>query len=124
TPVLRHRQPQPVHFVQDEMKRADRTGLYAGEAMVEIETAGLDQFARRPRLLNALVGQVGVPPAGKAILPVPLRLAVPQQDERRHQASTFSLLARSVCAAFRSGRMAWSESRQATARYFDLSSDQ
>ena len=37
--------------------------------------------------------QVDVPPAGEAVLEVPLRLAVPQQDERRHQASTFSRFA-------------------------------
>ena len=37
-------------------------------------------------LRDALLGKIDVPPAGEAVLKVPLRLAVPQENERRHQA--------------------------------------
>ena len=80
-PVLLDRQPQPPHRLEREVEGLDRPRLDAGEAEVEIEPARRHQLARQPRLLDALRGQVDVPPAGEAILEVPRRLAVADEDE-------------------------------------------
>jgi hypothetical protein len=123
-PVLLDGQPQPPHRLEREMEGLDRARLQAGEAEVEVEPLRRHQLARAAGLLDALGGEVDVPPAGEAILEVPLRLAVPQEHERWHQASTFSAGAFCVVAACSSGRIAWSASRQAKARYFERCGDQ
>src|SRR6185437_3729454 len=99
---------------------------HAREATIEIEALVAQQGARCASLVDALVTKVDVPPAGEAVLVVPLRLPVPQQHERRHQAVTFSRLAepRSALAFFSSERIAWSASRQALARNFERCGDQ
>ncbi len=89
-PVLGDRQPQAVQLVKHQVQRADRAGQDAGEAAVELEPALFQQRSGRARLSDALVGEIDVPPAGEAVFEIPLRLAVTEQDERRHQASTFS----------------------------------
>jgi murein tripeptide amidase MpaA len=73
------------------------------------------QRAGGGRLGHARFGQVDVPPAGEAVLEVPLRLAVPQQDQSGHQAGSLTRLAesRSAAAFFSSGSTAWSASRHA-----------
>ena len=106
------------------MYRPDRPGQQAGEADVEVESARPHQLAGGNRLGNAFFRQPDVPPAGETVLQVPLRLAVTEQDQGRHQASTFSIvMARSAAAFFSSARMAWSASRQEAAKYFDRSGD-
>ena len=115
SPVLGHRQPQSVHRMQHEVERADRAGLDAGEAAIEIEPLFPDQRARRARFGNPGFGQVDIPPSGEAVLKVPLRLAVAEEDQSRHYPAAL---------AFSSGRMAWSESRHAPARYLERSVDQ
>ena len=71
---------------------------------------------RAARFLNALVGKVDVPPAGKAVFHIPPRLAVAQQDEGRHQPRPLR--------AFRSGRIAQSASRHDQARNLERCGDQ
>src|SRR5678815_4919883 len=98
--------------MEHQVQRADRAGLHAGEAAVELEPLVGEHPAGSASLGDALFAEINVPPAGKAILKVPLRLAVAQQDEGRHQASTFSAAAPFSALAFlSSGRMAWRLSR-------------
>src|SRR3954451_403097 len=101
--------------MQREMQRADRPRQHAGEAAIELDALVAHQPARGARLDDALLAKVDIPPAGEAVLQVPLRLAVPQQDQRSAHASTFSRLAepRSALAFASSGRIAWSASRHA-----------
>ena len=49
-PVLADRQPQPPHFVQDQVQRADGAGLDAGEAAVEVIALVGKQTPCRARL--------------------------------------------------------------------------
>src|SRR4051794_32932474 len=97
------------------MERADRPREDAREAAVEIEPLIAQQAPGGSGLVDPGWRQVDIPPAGEAVLQVPLRLAVPQENEGRHQAVTFSRLAesRSAVAAASSGSTARSASRQA-----------
>src|SRR4249919_620902 len=98
--------------MQHQVEGADGAGLHAGEAAIEFEALVGQQASGAAGLGDALLAKVDVPPAGESILEVPLRLAVAQQDERRHQASTFSAtFAFSAFAFFRSGRIACRASR-------------
>ena len=92
--------------------------------MVEIEAVARQQPPRAPRFLDPLVGQPDVPPAGEPILQIPLRLAVAQQDEGRHQATVSTVLVRTALVVPSSGRIAWSASRHEAARYLERSGDQ
>src|SRR5688500_9480459 len=117
-PVLVDREPQRLKLVQDQMQGPDRPSLDRGEAMVEVEVRSLQPLAGLARLDDSGGGQIDIPPAGETVLQVPLRLAVAQEHQRRHQASTFSeAFERSALAFLSSGRMAWSASRQEAARY-------
>ena len=82
--IFLHRQPQAPHFLQREIERLDRPCLKAGEADVRINAALFHQLARRQCLFNALLGDVDIPPAGKAVFEIPLRLAMAKQDELWH----------------------------------------
>src|SRR5687768_18604334 len=101
------------------MQGAYGARLEAGEAAVEVEAAVPQQDAGGARLGDALVTQVDVPPAGEAIFEIPLRLAVPKEDQGRHQAARDALFR----SALSSGRMECSASRHAAARYFERCGD-
>src|SRR3546814_6359355 len=52
-PVLFNRQPEPPHFLQRQIQRLDRAGLYRGEAAVEVETPFSHQLDRKSTRLNS-----------------------------------------------------------------------
>src|SRR3569833_1747253 len=123
-PVLGHRKPEAAHFPQRQVERSNGAGQYAGEAAVEIEASLGQQRAGPPGSGYAGVAEVDVPPAGEPVLKVPLRLAVPQKHQRRHQAGTISRALPAVAAAFSSGRIPCSASRQDAARNLERCGDQ
>ncbi len=66
------------------MQRLDRARLEGGEGQVEVVALGLQHLARSLGLRLALLRQVHVPPAGEAVLQIPLGLAVTEEDEGGH----------------------------------------
>ena len=82
--VFLHRQPQPAHFLECEVKRLDRPRLDAGETGIRIDAAFFHQLSGGFCLFNALFGDIDIPPSGKAVFEIPLRLAVAKKDELRH----------------------------------------
>src|SRR5690606_19362190 len=75
-PVLGLGNPQPPAGLQREVQRLDRAGLQRGEGASRQEAGFRQQFTCGARFGYALLGQVDVPPAGEAVLEVPLALAV------------------------------------------------
>jgi hypothetical protein len=75
-PMLGHRHPYAVHLRQGDPERTDGTGLNAGERGAEIGVAGFQHFTGLFGFGFALLGQVGIPPAGEPVLEVPFGLAV------------------------------------------------
>jgi len=90
-PALDLGQPQPPAFFQREMQSLYCPRLERGEGESRQHALFGEQSPGGARFLRALFGHVDIPPAGEAVLEVPLRLAVAEQDEGRHQPFAFAL---------------------------------
>ena len=119
-PVLGHRQPQPVHLVQHQVERADGAGLDAGEAAVEVEA--LRRASNRPRRAprrcpgrDRSTSHQPVKRFSRFHCDWPCRSRTSVGIRRRPSRAWPS------ARLFSSGRIAWSASRQAQARYFERS---
>src|SRR3546814_2089904 len=74
--VLFNRQPEPPHFLQRQIQRLDRAGLYRGEAAVEVETPFSHQFSCRAGFFRALFRHIDIPPASETVFQIPGGLAM------------------------------------------------
>ena len=83
-PVPAHGHPEPAHLLQRQVQGPDGSGQHGGVGHVHGEACLGEEGAGRAGLLFPLSGQVDVPPAGEAVLQIPLALAVAEQDERPH----------------------------------------
>src|SRR3546814_10455631 len=83
-PVLFNRQPEPPHFLQRQIQRLDRAGLYRCEAAVEVETPFSHQFSCRAGFFRALFRHIDIPPASETVFQIPGGLAMADKDECRH----------------------------------------
>src|SRR3546814_16822816 len=84
-PVLFNRQPEPPHFLQRQIQRLDRAGLYRGEAAVEVETPFSHQFSCRAGFFRALFRHIDIPPASETDFQIPGGLAMADKDKCRHR---------------------------------------
>jgi hypothetical protein len=83
-PFVAGRDPHQIHFVLHVPQRADRALEHRGVGQVEREAGFTQQFAALAGLGDACVGQVDVDPAGEAVLQIPRRFAVADEDELVH----------------------------------------
>ena len=88
-PVPVHRDPQPAHLLQRQVQGPDGPGQHGGVGHVHAEARLGEERSGRAGLLFPLSGQIHVPPAGEAVLEVPLALAVAEQHERPHAAGAY-----------------------------------
>ena len=84
-PVLVLGQPQAAHCLERQMQRLDRASLERSEGQRGQHALVLQQLSRSKSLGRALFGHVDIPPAGEAVLKIPLRLAVADQDQAGHR---------------------------------------
>ena len=83
-PVVLHRQPGAVHHIERMPQRPDGALQHRGHGEVELVAGLLEQAPRLARLRHAGVGQRHIGPAGEAVLEVPGRFAVADEDELVH----------------------------------------
>jgi hypothetical protein len=83
-PGVMHRDPHPVHFLQHDPQGFDGTPEHGGECHVEGEAFLFQEAASGLHFLQAFFVQVDVRPAGEAVLLIPDRLTVAQQDDFGH----------------------------------------
>src|SRR3546814_17359560 len=75
-PVLFNRQPEPPHFLQRQIPRLDRAGLYRGEAAVEVATPFSPQFSCLAGSFTALFRHIDIHPTRRTVIQIPRRLAL------------------------------------------------
>jgi hypothetical protein len=83
-PVVLHRHPGAVHLVQGVPQRPDRALEHRGVGHVELVAGFLQQAPGLLRLLHAGGCQRHIGPAGEAVLQVPGRFPVADQDKFVH----------------------------------------
>jgi hypothetical protein len=89
-----------VKLAQDDLERVLRPLQQAGEGEVDMCALGLKHGAGAMGLGHAFLGQVDVLPAGEHIEPVPLALAVTDENERvLYGRDFFALTERHACTA-------------------------
>ena len=74
------RHPHLVHLVENDPERADCALEHRGEGAVDLDPLFRQRPAGRPRFFHPGRGQIDVHPTGKAILQVPVALAVAHKD--------------------------------------------
>jgi len=80
--------PHPVHLLQRSPQRLDGPPQHRRKRDVEVESFALEQLACRPRFSHSMLGQADVGPSGEAVLAIPDRLTMAQEDELPHDPST------------------------------------
>ena len=83
-PVVHHRQPGAIHFVQAVPQGAGRTLEHAGIGHVKFVTLCLEQATCVLGLFHASGGQVNVGSAGEAVFEVPGGFAMANENEFVH----------------------------------------
>src|ERR1035441_4411388 len=80
-----YRKPGPSGLVEDQVGGPDRPGQQRGVDHPKVQVGfGLEQLPRLPGLGLAELGQGHVVPSGKAVLGVPGRLTVTEEDQVEH----------------------------------------
>src|SRR5271165_523412 len=92
-PASLHRNPHPIGGVQNQPQRADSAFQHRGEGDLGLELFALQFAPRLLRLLESLIAQVDVVPAGEQVLDVPNALSVTDQDQFSGHSTSYRRMA-------------------------------